>query len=242
MAPFQDEDEQDLCQLQLQIGSTFRRDGVCFEVMAIDAVEHLVTCKSVDGDYWRTFYNFGGRHPFYENIRMNDVDMVMHPNRQHDIYNPRMGPLGFANRYNSNVIDEVAFGSRVYADAHADAHAAAPQLTLGRRLTEIVDQIYDEDDDIILETRIGQPLFYNFYEQSDNVPDLDETAFLQVGYRFYITADGIVPYTITAVDGNPVHTIESCDSEGVPHRFRIKSYGKEDAEPLQLRDMVEFIE
>ena len=224
MAPFQDEQEQNLCILPLQIGSIFRRDGSSsFEVVAIDADDHLVTCKSVEGENWHIFYNYAGRHAVYENIRMNDVDRIIHPNHQ-------LGSLGFATRFNSifNIVDEVAFGS------------PAPAPTLGQNLLEIADQIYDDDD--IVDARLEQPFLYNFFEHADNVPDLDETAFLRVGYRFYITADGVVPYTITAVDGDPVHTIECCDLQDRSFRFRVKSYGKEDAEPLQLRDMVDLIE
>ena len=221
MAPIQD--VEDLCTLPLQVGSTFRRDGsMSFQVVAIDADDQLVTCKLVDEEEWRIFYNFGGRHPLYENIRMNDVDMIIHPPNQH------LGSLGFATHF--NIVDEVAFGSP----------AQPPQQTLGQSLLQIADQIYDDDE--IVDAIIEQPFLYNFYGYADNVPNLDETAFLRVGYRFYITADGIIPYTITAIDGDPVHTIECCDLQDRSCSFRLKSYGKEDAEPLQLRDMVELIE
>ena len=251
MAPIQD--VEDLCTLPLQVGSTFRRDGsMSFQVVAIDADDQLVTCKLVDEEEWRIFYNFGGRHPLYENIRMNDVDMIIHPPNQH------LGSLGFATHF--NIVDEVAFGSpaqppqqtlgqsllqiadQIYDDDEVafGSPAQPPQQTLGQSLLQIADQIYDDDE--IVDAIIEQPFLYNFYGYADNVPNLDETAFLRVGYRFYITADGIIPYTITAIDGDPVHTIECCDLQDRSCSFRLKSYGKEDAEPLQLRDMVELIE
>jgi len=215
MAPFQDED--DFSILRLQIGSTFRRDGSAFfEVVAIDAVDHLVTCKSVDREEWHIFYNYCGRHPVYENIRMNDVDMIIHPNTgPAPIFNvPTISDLAI-RRYNSIIIYDVAFGSSL---------DALPR-------------------DTIMDTRLGEPMIYNFYEHADTIPELvDDTAFLRVGYSFTITAEDNVPYTITAVDGDPVHTIECTAPSGNTHVFRVKSYGKEGAELLQLRDIVELIE
>jgi hypothetical protein len=202
-----EDQEQNLCILSLQIGSTFRRDGcTTFEVVSVDPVEHLVTCRSLDDQEWSTFYNFGGRHPFYENIRMNDVDRIVHPTSNH------------INNH-IHIVNEVAFGSA--------EPPRAPRLTRGESLT----------------TAMHNPILYNTFWNPDNLPELvDETAFLRVGYRFNITADGIIPYTITGVDGSPVHTIECVSRWGIIRTFRIKPYGKDGAELLQLRDIVELID
>ena len=242
----------------LRVRSVFRRHGVEYEVVDVDVPNHLVRCTSMIE--YRTFYVRSGFHPLYDNLRVNEIDILFQPDQdvEEEIFlSSFMDRMYYINRY---IQDENVTVIRRPELVRSNVEPQDIERSNFHELNRLIIELYGQ---------VPVPMLVNFITPRDrrgsedtvSVPslvsvidddidtddDIDmpllegEVNPVKVGRKFYVITDVTRSYVIVSSRGWPVHTIKCSELERAAiHYFKLLENGREDATPLCVDEMVDL--